>query len=453
MAHAHHPTPPPCDPETALATKAEPKISPMSLTPDLDPPGADQIGLTPEEITQFRELGYVVKRGLIPKETFSPFHDLWWRQPPVLTAKMIPDDPESWISPGRRWPEENRWGLTKNWMGNQSWPWSAEERAGANLGERVGRVPHKLTRDRGNYVWRWHGIGHDPGFVKATSAHPNMLHMVEAILGGPVKLPQRNRGIYSVFPQLPDDPETALGPHMDQNMTEIQAVTYMDDVGPKCGGFTIYPSSPQLLYPTSQQAYNFVATGASLEVMDHIKENIQPIEFCGSAGDVLFCHGWIVHSAGIHEGHSVRKAVIHDFNRVRKRGHMCWTAAGKSGGSRVNCDMDGVFQITDESGDDPEDGLREVTNLWIVDSNEFVESREPVFADLFEGWNLGERPVEGNVVAEPSWWDKYGLPIGLSADVPRGGGGIPAVPLNRIADYEGDGRWRARCHANDWMSR
>lgn len=446
------PTPPPVDPESAFATKSPPVRQPLSLTRDLDPPGADRIGLTPEEIQQFREQGYVVKRGLIPKETFEPFHKLWWQQPPARAANLDPDNASSWVSPGRYWPTDNRWSLVDNWMGSHKWPSPDDARDGADVGERIGRLPHKLTRDRGNYVWRWHGIGHDPEFVIATSAHPNLLYMVEALLGGPVKLPRRNRGIYSVFPRLPDDPETGLGPHMDQNMTEIQAATYIEDVHPSSGGFTIYPTSAQLLYPTSQQAFNFVPTEKSAEVMDYIKEHVQPIEFCGEAGDTIFCHGWIVHSAGIHESDRVRKAVIHDFNRVRERGHMCWTAAGKHGGSRISCDMDGVFEISDKDGDDPEDGMREVTNLWIVDSNEFVLSRRPVFKDMFEDWNLGQQSVEGNVVEEPSWWDKYDLPLLTSSRVPRGGGGVPAVPLSSIADYEGDGIWRAKLRANDWVT-
>ena len=445
------PLPPPYDPEAAFSSKQPPLKPPLSLTPELDPPGADRLGLTPEEITQFREKGYVVKRGLIPKETFKPFHDLWWQQPPIRAAKLEPDKPESWVAPGRHWPNENRWSLPKNWMGNGVWPSPEDERLGANKGERVGRLPHKLTRDVGNYVWRWHGIGHDPAFVRATSAHPNVLYMIESILGGPVKLPHRNRGIYSVFPRLPDDPETRLGPHMDQNMTEMQVVTYIDDVVPRSGGFTIYPGSPQLLYPTSQQAHNFVATDASTEAMDLIKSAIQPIEFCGEAGDVIFCHGWVVHSAGIHEGDRIRKAVVQDFNRIRERGHMRWTAAGKNGGERINCTMDGIFKISVANGDDPSDGMREVTNQWIMDSNEFVLSRQPPFLDMFEEWNLGERLVEGNVVNEPPWWTKYNLPLLPTGSVPRGGGGSPAVPLHSVADYKGDGIWQVNSRANEWM--
>ena len=435
------------DPELAFSTKQPLAHLPVSLTPDLDPPGADQLGLSPEEIQQFREQGYVIKRGLIPKETFVPFLKIWWDQPPIRVAKVLPDKPKSWVAPGRHWPEENRWSLANNWMGNGAWPSPDDERLGAEKGERVGRLPHKLTRDIGNYVWRWHGIGHDPEFVAATSAHPNVLYMIEAILGGPVKRPRRNRGIYSVFPRLPDDPETKLGPHMDQNMSEMQVVTYLEDVEPKSGGFTIFPSSPQQLYPTSEQAYNWVATESSKEAMNEIKEKIVPVEFCGKAGDVMFCHSWVVHSAGFHEGDRIRKAVIQDFNRVRERGHMRWTAAGKNGGVRVSCNMDGVFEISDELGDDPADGMREVTNQWIMDSNEFVLSRRPPFEDMFEEWNLGERPVQMNVVDERSWWDRYNLPLLPTGSVPRGGGGMPAVPLSDIATYEGDGVWQVKSKA------
>ncbi len=445
------PLAPPRDPELAFSTPQPAVYLPISITPDFDPPGADRLGLTPEEIKQFREKGYVIKRGLIPAQTFKPFLDLWWQQPPARAAKLDPNNPSSWVSPGRYWPEQNRWSLTDNWMGRSAWPSMEEERPGANRGERVGRLPHKLTRDIGNYVWRWHGIGHDPEFVRATSAHPIVLHMIEALLGGPVKLPQRNRGIYAIFPRLQDDPESKLGPHMDQSMTEMQVVTYLNDVEPRSGGFTIFPSSPQMLYPTSQQAFNWVASDASESVMNQIKTTVQPLEFCGKAGDVMFCHGWVVHSAGIHEGDQIRQAVVQDFNRIRERGHMRWTAAGKHGGERINCRMDGVFEISAESGDDPSDGMREVTNQWHMDSNEFVLSRRPKLNDIFAEWNLGERPVVGNVVAEPAWWEKYDLPMLPTGNMARGSGGVPAVPLARIADYEGEGIWRVKSRANDWI--
>lgn len=436
------------DPESAFGTRQPYVHAPRSLTRADDPPGSDVLGLSPSEIEQFRAEGYVVKRGLISPAQLKPFVDLWWQQPPITAAGVLKEDSGTWATPGKHWPEENRWGLAHNWMGGESWPGPLDPRQGADVGERVGRLPHKLTQDLSNDVWRWHGIGHDPDFVDATSAHPNVLYMAEAIMGGPVKRPRRNRGIYAIFPRDPDGPAAKLGPHMDANMTEMQVVTLLNDVPPGGGGFTFYPGSPQMLYPTSEQAYNWVATEASDDAMNRIKANVTPIEFTGKAGDVLFCHGWVVHSAGAHEGDRIRMAVIQDFNRSRPRGHMRWSAAGKFGGPRIHCNMDGIFQFSDYADDDPEDGLREVTNQWIMDSNEFVTDRREPFAGAFEDWNLGQRPVQGLVVDEPTWWDRYGLPLVPVGEVPRGGGGMPAVPLQDVARYVGEGCWQVELRPN-----
>ena len=72
--------------------------------------------------------------------------------------------------------------------------------------------------------------------------------------------------------------------------------------------------------------------------------------------------------------------------------------------------------------------------------------------DIFHHWNLGRTPVTGNVVDEPPWWEKYDLPIyPVDTVACRGGGGVPAVRLDSIAEYEGEGRWRAHNRGNDWL--
>ena len=206
-------------------------------------------------------------------------------------------------------------------------------------------------------------------------------------------------------------------------MMELSGVTLLDDVPPHSGGFTIFPTSPQLLYPTSEQALNWVATEASVGAVDRLKAEVQPVEFTGRAGDTIFAHGLVVHTAGLHDTDRLRLAIIQDFNKVRPRSHMRWTAAGKRGGPRVHCDMDGVFRFATDGDDNPADGLREVTNQWIMDSNEFVLARDVPFDDMFHDWNLGRQPVRGHVVDEPPWWRKYGLPPMPSRNAPRGGGG------------------------------
>ena len=44
-------------------------------------PGAFGIELTPEEIVQFKEQGWIVKRGLIPKEKLTPWVNRSWVRP------------------------------------------------------------------------------------------------------------------------------------------------------------------------------------------------------------------------------------------------------------------------------------------------------------------------------------------------------------------------------------
>ena len=58
-------------------------------------PGAFGIELTPEEIVQFKEQGWIVKRGLIPKEELTPWVNRSWVRPatswrpPVLCLPNI----------------------------------------------------------------------------------------------------------------------------------------------------------------------------------------------------------------------------------------------------------------------------------------------------------------------------------------------------------------------------
>ena len=108
-------TPPAEDPESAFGTRQTALHLPRLSTPDQDPPGAEKLGLTSAEIEQFRDQGYVIKRGLIPQQEFSPLIDLWWQQPPIVQAGMSPDAPDTWVAPAEHWPEENRWGLAENW--------------------------------------------------------------------------------------------------------------------------------------------------------------------------------------------------------------------------------------------------------------------------------------------------------------------------------------------------
>jgi hypothetical protein len=86
--------------------------------------------------------------------------------------------------------------------------------------------------NRGGTRWTAHALGHDDEFLAATARHPDALAVVEALIGGPVKLPGRNRGIYAIFPQSQGG---GLGPHVDSHTFECQMVTYLGPVEDNSG--------------------------------------------------------------------------------------------------------------------------------------------------------------------------------------------------------------------------
>lgn len=163
-----------------------------------------------------------------------------------------------------------------------------------------------------------------------------------------------------------------------------------------------------------------------------------------------------MHSAGIQESGRIRIAVLQDFSKVRERGPLVCRAVGRNGGLGASLSREGVFALpTNDPLDDPADGSRQVTTPWHVDGMEWVLATYPPREDMWAEWNLGRKPVVGNIVDEPTWWEKYGMTI----DGPRGLGGCPApvdgprqggVPISRIATYEGGGIWRATPRGNDW---
>jgi hypothetical protein len=129
-------------------------------------------------------------------------------------------------------------------------------------------------------------LGGDPAFVDATAAHPRVLQMVEALVGGPVKRPHRNRGLYVNFPST--DEEASLGPHSDTMPAEVFGMVYLDDVPPNSGGTTIWPTSPQRLYPTldAEHRCGFRPNPRYSPEFENILATVDPLEFVGSAGDV-----------------------------------------------------------------------------------------------------------------------------------------------------------------------
>ena len=140
---------------------------------DVDPVAARQIGLSETEISFFKEHGFLVKRGLIPAADLAPFvEEMWARAMPPCVDR---NNPATFVDPGAR----PGWGPSEEF--------AAED-------ERVGRTNRAWPASYGPSSIIWPEIGGHPDFVAATAAHPNVLRMVQAFLGGAIKRPHRTRG-------------------------------------------------------------------------------------------------------------------------------------------------------------------------------------------------------------------------------------------------------------------
>ena len=85
------------------------------------------------------------------------------------------------------------------------------------------------------------------------------------------------------------------------------------------------------------------------------------------------------------------------------------------------------------------DGETETRLIWHHDSLEYEVPFTPLRKTagdegMWDRWNLGRQPVTGNVVAEPSWWERYGVPTPT-----------PTRALRDIADWDQEaGVWRLK---------
>ena len=228
-------------------------LEPAEITTKDDLYSARSARLSPEEATFFRQNGYIIKRQLILPADLQPFVEQLWQEAP---PEVVREDMSTWVDPGKRWL-----------VGTGG--------HGSNL--------HAFS-DTSN--WWWGGIGHDEAFLAATSRHPKVLSIVESLLGGPIHRPNRNRGLYTIWPS--SEAKLTLGPHVDSQGEELLATTLLGDVGHHDGPFTFWPGSHALMWNASDQETNWLQNENFLPLMQQCKASIRPRTFTGACGDTLF---------------------------------------------------------------------------------------------------------------------------------------------------------------------
>lgn len=293
--------------------------------------------LSAEEIDYFKTHGFIFKRRLLDDDaTFRKVVDhLWSLVPRNILSR---DDAATWLNaPHERWTEEDAKNVGLLARGN----WKARSR-----GKR--------------------GIGTEPFLVDGIANNPRMMAVAEAFLGASIKPAKRVRGIYAVLPK-PPSAKGALGPHADYMAAQISAMVFVDAIPKHSGGFTVWPGSHHVLHPHWDRVHGSTIDEVRKEgfarARDDVLRTITPVEFFGGAGDVVFWHPRLLHSAGIN------CSADHDRPIVRVI---------------VPCD----YQIAGQTYFDDLDYGPGRKYQWWVDTRNFREDVDTTPDNIFQGWGI-----------------------------------------------------------------
>lgn len=167
------------------------------------------------------------------------------------------------------------------------------------------------------------GIGTEPFLTEKIANHPNTLQVAEALMGATPDRVRRVRGIYCVFPSKPGA-ENRYGPHTDYMAAHLTAMVIADDIGPRCGGFMVWPGSHLRLHPYWDTIHGGTMASKNAEAFRQAREDIlrdiTPVEFTGARGDVIFWHPRALHSSGVNFSAEMGKPMVRviipcDFQR------------------------------------------------------------------------------------------------------------------------------------------
>jgi len=258
--------------------------------PDISVEGAP---VSREELRLFRETGFLVKRGLLDRASLSAALDEAWKQ---LADEAPRAAGSSAWAPSRS--DESTWTTPR--PDDNAEAAASDERQDITV--------------RGQYV-KMRGLGGDPCILNLFPNDQRVRDVVTALLGEPLRPTARTRGVYAVFPSCsPTGAVSHLRPHIDKGCQQLNACAYLDDVAPQNGGFTVYPGSHRMMFHAHQSEANYSPIQPAFsECMENVERNIRPHELVGEKGTVIFWHGRLVHSKGIHIGSKIRWAVFADF--------------------------------------------------------------------------------------------------------------------------------------------
>lgn len=300
---------------------------------EADAPDNTRLRLSSLEIDHFKREGFLVKRGLVQASAeFKSIIDHVWDTVP--NGVMSRDTPSTWLDePHTRWPksEVGRIGVLQN----ANWKM---------------RSPHRY--------------GREPMLLDVTANHPRVRAVVQQFLGEQLERAQRVRGVYLVLPKLPST-NGRLGPHVDHSAAQLSAMVLVDKIPARSGAFTVWPGSHVRLHRfwTSCQGahFNHHKKREFDEEFKTILRDTVPVEFVGEAGDVVFWHPRLIHSAGVNYSAET------DTPRIRYA---------------IPCD----FQKSGYTFYDDDDLGPGSKHQWWVDTRHFREDPAPTSTNMWDDW-------------------------------------------------------------------
>lgn len=248
--------------------------------------------LSGEDISFFKREGYLIKRGVLDPDLMARARERKWKGAP---PRMKRNDPTTWFGPFRDDEEDE----------------GPENRC-------VG------------YTWKYCEPGAEEWIIGMLAIDATIWGWVEQLLGeGEVKQPEKIRGIYCRLPMgdAPEEPTichcdvTPDNLNMDLRGTALQPglglVGLIAPIPPNGGSFTVWPGTHRIIY-------DLLANTEGQERIDAYKARIirfnddRRVEGCGEAGDILFWHRLLAHTAGWNRSEEIqlREAVLCDYNKV-----------------------------------------------------------------------------------------------------------------------------------------
>ncbi len=159
--------------------------------------------LADEQVDFFRDNGYLVLPKVLDPELMAQTRDAWWD---VAPPELKRDDPETWV--------------------------------GAFADSR--------------YTFKYRDRSFERWMIDLLYGNPELQAVAKQLLGPELKVPERIRGIYCVFPDTDKQPRPAHF-HVDAHAFNLGVVGYVDDVPPDGGGFTSGPAATSISIIGSRQ--------------------------------------------------------------------------------------------------------------------------------------------------------------------------------------------------------